>query len=159
MNRDQAAQLLNITLNAKRGEVDTAFTSLRLHFVNQLQFSVHPHERDAAVRALALIQEAYTTLTGQSAPSAMPKPKSATHVASEEIPRVSLGGRHVAPKRGSTGNASSPAGRSLGEWLVHVRGQWSSLPNHWKSNRETAVALAICAGIILIAILMLALSG
>jgi len=158
MTHDEAARLLNVKPNARRGEVDTAFTSLRLHYVIPQQLSTDPLKRDAAVRAIGLIQEAYATLTGQSPDSAMPPPKSAPPIVSDDIPRVSLGGRRVTPKRGSTRKASSPAGRSLGEWLVQVRWQWPVLPNPWKSNRETAVALAICAGIIFIAILMLALS-
>lgn len=155
MTRDEAARLLNITPNAKRGEVDNEFTSLRLHYANLLQFSTIPHVRDGAVRALGLIQEAYTKLTGQSAPSAMPTPKSASQIASDEIPRVSLGGRRVDSKR-STGMSPKSAGQSKWEWRLQFR--WPILPALWSSNRETAVAKIICAVVFLLAILMLALS-
>jgi len=158
MTRDEAARLLNVKPNAMRGEVDKAFTSLRLHYVISQQLSTDPLKRDAAVRAIGLLQEAYVTMTGQSPCLAMPPPKSSPPIASDDIPRVTLGGRRVAPKRGCTGKAAPPAGRSLGELLVHVRWRWPVLPNPWKSNRETAVAMVICAGIILFAILMLALS-
>ena len=155
MTRDEAARLLNVKPNAMRGEVDKAFTSLRLHYVISQQLSTDPLKRDAAVRAIGLLQEAYVTMSGQSPDIAMPPPKSAPPIASDDIPRVTLGGRRVDSKR-STGTSPKSAGQSKWEWRLQFR--WPILPALWSSNRETAVAKIICAVVFLLAILMLALS-
>jgi len=155
MTPDEAARLLNVNPNAQRREVDTALASLRSYYVSQLQLSTEPHERDAAVRAVAVIQEAYAVLTGQSAADANVPIVPASDATYEEIPRVSLGGKKVTPKRSYPRPVSTPTQGSWKNWRDRLLAPWPPTFVVRPPTRETVVAYVICAIIVLAAILLL----
>lgn len=142
MTPDEARNVLNVREGAARGEIDTAFVLNRDHYMLQARFDTCPQRRDRAHQALALLNDAYRSLTGDQAPpqgakNGMKRPESGDH-----IPRASLSGR-VAPP------APIKPDRRF-NWLCILR-DLSLRP-----NPERVAASLICFAMFVISLLLLA---
>lgn len=144
MTVEQAEKILNVRRGASRREIDTAYLLNRNHCMRRSQYDTCPKGRDHAHQALILLQDAYRTLTGESAPRQMPSKESARPDPGEHIPRASLVGK-VTPRK------PTPRRRRPNMDRIGATPRFQ-----WHSSRENLVASFICVSMFLIALVVLA---
>ncbi len=133
MTRDEAYRLLNLPPNAGRANLDAHYAEARKTYARKLQYATDPKDRDAASKALALLQQAYRILTGSSPlqPIAPATGKKKT------------GGRRPAKQRTQVHTASKTTRRAprWHGWPFSVFwGPWQAT-----CTRESLIGAGICA--------------
>ena len=157
MTKDDAARIFNVASNAKRREVDAAYSTLHHKYLTNAQNSTDPDERETAKNVLTLMQDAYPVLTGRQAPKRLKPTRARTNSSSSRIPTASLGGK---PKRRRQSGAAEARSRTRACQSATNANRFrkTSTKGPWM-NLENVVAFLISAGMFLIAISILAIAG
>lgn len=156
----EALKILDVAPNSNPREIDNAYNALRHKYVTTAQYSTMPAERDWAINALGLVQDAYRTVTGRSAPASIKPSHVAPTAPSSGIPRASLRGalpRSHAPAssrcRAVADQRSSPRGARRDKKSVsRFR---NAAQRSWPTSVENVVASLICVAMFLVALTIL----
>lgn len=142
MTNEEAEKILNVSRGTSRREIDTAYFLNRDHCMLRARFDTCPQQRDHAHQAMALVNDAYRSLTGDLAPPKGPNNEMNKTESGDNIPRASLSGRVSPP-------APSKPDKRL-DWLG-VR-----LNLNPKPNPERLAASLICIAMFTLSLLLLA---